>query len=523
MPLAIQLTSTEEERGKILDQSIRFGVILGLLLIKTKEEDLKYLEKLPDTLINMDLDFAGMGLIYRLGGKENLPEDLVKYLRTEDPDTFFSSWIDQPAQQELPDHPNYYLSEQVQLSSHTLGCDFVVNTSNKSPDIEIAEYIIAAIESFLSTAMKLNAAPRDSQVIVNISRDKSLKTDLSYEIDMKGKIIINVKCGDFNPHSLSAKEQERISSKVSDIVLNLIARSIMFADPNADLKKLFKDQEVGSRAFVFSSPLIRLGNVVGYDHKRSISKWIDESKKEYKYVSGKFPLTLLSKEQKKSSSPPSPDSEESLSHADLQSNSIIRIHLWNEAKWKGAFYITTEHNPPVMGILFTEEKPAKAIFKDWREIFGKEDKEGVIHIAVARGINADHPAWYRMSVGTKMDTEVPMTGRMVTITRLHTLNAKSTENLDRFMESFKKWGYYLFAPAIFQEGQQEPQVFIDMGIVKHEFDDKNAWEISPNDLNLFALITPDTNPVIPPDVTNPPVLETLKQKKKFEESRNKKG
>ena len=515
VPMAMQLASTDEERGDVLQHSLQFGMILGLLLIKTREENLKAVEKLPDTLNQMDLDFAAMGLVYRLGGKDAIPEDVLKNLGEDDPDTFFGYWLTQPAQEELADYPDYYLSEEVELRSRTLGCEFVVHTKKTSPEIDIAEYIIAALESFLSTAIELDAAPRDSIAIVNISRDDALVTDLAYEINMDGKLTIDVTCGNFNPHSLSKDEQKRLTEKVSDIVLHLIARAIMFADPDVDLKKLFKDEEVNSRAFSFSSPLIRLGNVIGYDHKRAISEWIDEKNKTYPYVPGKFPLTIPPKKVREIP-PLGEEGTEPLTHADLTSNSIIRMHLWDSAGWQGAFYLTAEHRSPVVGILFKDEKAARAIFEDWRAAFGKEDKEDTIHVAVARGVNAAHPAWYTMGVGTKLDPAKPPGGRLMTITRLHTLNPETTENLDRFMASFKEWGIYLFAPAIMREGKPYPDVLFDVGIAKHEFTDRNAWEIGPNDFDV-ALVTPDADPVIPPEVSDAPVLETLKKKKEMQE------
>lgn len=520
VPMAMHLASTDEERGEVLDDSFHFGMVLGLLLIKTREEDLKALEKLPDTLNAIDLDFAGMGLIYRMGGKEAVPPSFLEYLGEEDPDTFFSHWLNQPAHEELPDYPEYYLSDDVQLRSRTLGCEFVVNTKKTSPEIDIAEYIIAALESFLATAIELNAIPRDSMAIVNVSRDEALGADLAYKINTDGKLTIDVTCGNFNPNSLTKDEQLKISEKVSEIVLHLIARAVMFADGEKDLEKLFRDEEVGSRAFSFSSPLIRLGNVIGHNHKRSIAAWIEESSTAYAYVPGKFPLTIPPKAPR-TVPPPGTEGDEPITHADLSSNSVIRINLWDAAGWQGALYMTTEERPPLIGLLFKDEKSARAIFQDWKETFGEEDKDDIINIAVARGTDAAHPAWYTMGVGTKIDKTKPLSGKVMTITRLHNLMPETTANLDRFVASFNKWGYYLLAPAVVREGRDVPEVLIEAGIVKHEFTDRNAWEIGPDDFDT-VLVDPDANPVIPPGVTDAPVLEALKRKAKFRKGGNKK-
>jgi len=518
LPMAMNLANTEDEKEEVLQRSFYFGAILGLLMIKTREEDLKSLEKLPDTLIKMDLDFAGLGLAYRLGGKEGLPESYYEMLH-EDPDTFFGYWLTQPAQEKLPDYPDYYLPEDVQLHSHTLGCEFLVNTKKVSPEIEIAEYIIAALESFLATAIQLDAISRDSIAIINVSRDEALGTDVAYNINMDGKLRIDVTCGAFNPHNLSKQEQARIVSKVSEIVLSIVARAIMFKNLEGDLTKLMRDEEVGSRAFNFSSPLIRLGNVFGNSHKRSISGWIDTENKTYQYIPGKFSLVIPQRAPRKNASTLEFSEKQNLTHKDLSVNSVIRMHLWETAGWQGAFYSTSEMGPPIIGLMFNDEKPARAIFKDWRETFGRDDKEDIIHLAIAKGIDAEHPGWYRIGISTKIDLTKPSDGFVMNVIRRHTLTPETTENLDRFIASFKKWGYYLLAPTIVRKGQDIPDVLVDEGIVKHECMKKNAWEVGPNDIDSGLIMAEDVNPVIPDGISNPPILELLKRMKSVPEDK----
>ena len=72
--LSAQLLNTDEQKSKLLNDDIFFGSLMGLLLIKTPDEQLKMLEKLPDMLLQMDMDFAALGLMYRLGGKELVPD-----------------------------------------------------------------------------------------------------------------------------------------------------------------------------------------------------------------------------------------------------------------------------------------------------------------------------------------------------------------------------------------------------------------------------------------------------------------
>ncbi len=510
--LSAQLLKTDEQKSKLLNDDLFFGSLMGLLVIKTLDEQLKILEKLPDTLMQMDLDFAAFGLLYRLGGKDMVPDSFKEKMPPDEVDEFFNSYLSQPAQENLPSAPEYYIGEVVELRSSVLGCEYIIKAPNGSPEIEIGEYVLAALESFLSTTLEMDAASRDSSAYITITRDESLKEEIIYEIQKDGKFGIAITCGSFSPHSLSKEQQEKISSKISEIVLHLIANTVLFKDADVDLLKLFKDEEVNSRAFSFSTPMVTLGNVLGYNPKRSILNWINPEATLYPYTPEKSGKPVKTKEFKKE------ESEEKSSgtpkrHDEIKNVSVIRQHLWDEAGWGGVLYITIPSRPPVMAFLFKNEEKARAIFKDWRGIFGEKDADETIRISMIRGVSEKNPAWYRAVVTTNLDLtkRPPKNQRLITVSRVHTLTPDATTNLDMFSASFKRFGIYLLAPAIIDGTQPQPRVLFDVGIVKTSFNDREAWEIGPNDLDM-AGINDETMPIIPKDKKDAPVLELLKKK-----------
>ena len=107
----------------------------------------------------------------------------------------------------------------------------------------------------------------------------------------------------------------------------------MFKNPDTDLEKLFRDEEVFSRAFNFSSPLVTLGNVLGYDPKRAISRWIDEESKRYVFSPEKSGKPTQPKSVQKDNKKAEPKSDDSLiRHDEIKNVSVIRQHLWDEAR-----------------------------------------------------------------------------------------------------------------------------------------------------------------------------------------------
>ena len=507
--MSLQLAKTEEDKNKILNKDLYFGSILGLLIIKTPDEELKNLEYLPDILFSFDLDFAAYGLIFRLGCIELLPKEFVKDQTHEQLKKFFDSYITQPAQKALPDVPVFYNAKTIQMRSKILGSEFIVEVDNASPEIELGEYFLAALESFLSTSIKI-AVSRESQIYINIKRDDKQDKRLSYELREGSKLGINITSKKFNPHKLSLKDEHEISSFFSEAVLQLIAHSVVFKDTKADLLKLFKDEEVHHRAFGFSGPLVSLGNVLGYKPKRDIRKWLLNKNKKYPYdksKSGTPKKTSVVKTKKKTNF----SDWQQVKHSDIKNVSIIKDHLWNQAGWKGVMYFVPPDRPPILALMFENKSLSEEIFKDWQERFSREDKDEVIRLAMLRGISRKNPSWYRAVIGINFESRKLKTDRLITTSRVHTMNPESTKNLDGFVESYRKFGIYLLAPAHTDPSKEFPDINVKLGIVKRKFEDRNVWELGLNDPDI-AGVTEEDDIIIPEGVTNAPVLELLKWK-----------
>ncbi len=507
--MSLQLAKTDEEKKNILDKDLYYGSILGLLIIKTPDNELKNLERLPDLLFRFDLDFAAFGLIYRLGCTELLPKEFVKDQTSEQLSKFFDSYMTQPAQEALPEVPVFYNTKTIQMRSRILGAEFIVEVDNSSPEIELGEYFLAALESFLSTSIQ-TAVSRDSRIYIKIKRDDKQKKRLSCKIREDSELGITIASKKFNPHKLSMKDQHEISKFFSDAVLQLIAHSVVFRDAKTDLLKLFKDEEVQHRAFGFSSPLVTLGNVLGYNPKRDISGWISSENNKYPYSKSKSntPQKPNSTNIKKPSNDPN---KQQVKHSDIENISIIKAHLWDQAAWKGVMYYVPPDRPPILALMFENKSASEKIFMDWQKRFSREDKDEIIRLAMLRGVSKKNPSWYRAVIGTNFESIKLKTDRLIIMSRIHTMNPESTKNLDGFVESYKKFGVYLLAPAHIDPSKDFPDINVKLGIVKRKFEDRNAWEVGLNDPDSGGITNKD-NIIIPKEVKNPPVLDLFKWK-----------
>lgn len=509
-----QFIKSKEEANKLLNDDIHYGGLLGLLLIKTSDSELPNLELLPDTLLSMDLDFAAYALVYRLGTKDMLAKIMPENMKGADLEDFFDSYLIQPAQKDLPQNPLFYSEKEVILQSSVLGTTFNVKTENYSPNIEIAEYILASLEGFLATAVELGSVGSKSSVDINITKDSSKGIHVSYDVEKNGPLTFNIICGNFNPHSLTKPEQESIYSDVYKVVIDIIGHTVWFKDTGADLEKLFRDEDVGVRAFTFSSPLVVQGNVLGYNPKRDIKEWLIEENTRYKYneaESGKPKLDLLKSTKNEDSEDEA--NKNLLRHNQIKNISIIEDHIWDGAGWEGVAYLVHPEQPPIVALMFTNEEKAKAIFNNWINLFGREDKDDNIRVSVIQGFSKANPLWYKFVVSRNLpDPKISKEKHILNAGRTHNMTPQSLNNLNGFIEAFNRWGFYLFTPSFIKDKTTfPPEIFIDHGIVKNSFINKHAWEIGPADPEIIGLRPEDNDPVIPTGVINPPILETIKK------------
>src|SRR5260370_29335784 len=75
------------------------------------------------------------------------------------------------------------------------------------------------------------------------------------------------------------------------------------------------------------------------------------------------------------------------SHRDIRVSSIIDVHAWDKARWRGCGYLQLRSSSvPYLALLFEEAEPARKIFERWLARFGKHDEQEVIGISIIRDL-----------------------------------------------------------------------------------------------------------------------------------------
>ena len=337
---------------------------------------------------------------------------------------------------------------------------------------------------------------------------------------------------------MSLEAQGEIKERLIELLATIIARMVMIEDPDRLLEKLFGEELALDRSIGFTGSFVTVGNVLGYAPKTRISSWSDPQAREYPLRRFKaWDADDAHAERQPDSGAersvftpgegePPPDllDQSRTKHTQIQTVSLIRETLWDDAKWCGTAFLVSpdKSSPPVLAPMFEGREAAKQIFAQWRSELGIRDEEEQLRIAIVRGIDKAKPYSYRVIIGSNPNIGFsrPDVRYAVFVNRINTMEPVSALNLERFLRSYESLGGYFFVPAVAKDEISELEVIWDHYLIKCELHVREAWEIGRHDLDSAA-IHEDDAPIIPAGQQNPPVLELLRWKRELLSSSNK--
>ena len=243
--------------------------------------------------------------------------------------------------------------------------------------------------------------------------------------------------------------------------------------------------------------------------------WIDVSKFREFPCKREKPPVFEKKEFKNTHSQEKAINIENVRHDKRKIYSVVNIQLWDKAQWKGIGFML--HPSYGLGLLigFNEGDAGRKIFDEWIECFGNEDQQEEISIVITKGVNREHPHWYRVIISSNVDGEIDDSSenRMLqVVSRIHEMNPENSNNLDNFMKVYSQLNKYKLYPARIDDDGRNIEPFLDKGILKKKITVRDAWEIGENDFEA-VVIKENDNPIIPDHVEDAPVLKVLNKKR----------
>lgn len=539
--IAQVLEFDEEAQERFLKERETQDQVLGILFLKTDFKDLHCLESIPEILEKLGLNHSFIASLYALGHEDALRSE--GWIPQEENESrvreLFDAWITQPASHDLLEVPEFLAGDKVELVSQVLGCNIVAETPTNNRSLFISESILAAFEAFFATSLDSELIPHQPNIRFQILPSNSVADVIDFQIQKENptnlETLIKVQ------HSVSESyiadiNSEKLNKKLTELVIQLVFHIAFVSDPEQYFDRLLREESAFSRAFGFANVATAIWNILGKTPKIRLTDW------QLNNTENKFPLrrtvvwnngstqrasverttqtTSVKLKLRQGEIPPDLRSIDHLKHRDRKVYSLLDIPLWNKANWKGTgvvFVPPSKQSPSLLALalLFQNRDACKQIFSQWNHELGDKDMEERIRVSIITGIDSDNPAAYRVVIGVNPDwIKASDNSQFIMTYRINTMDPKDSKNLNQFVDSFKKLGFYILIPGYVSQDLASTEVFWELGILKRQVFIRPAWQVGEHDFDLCG-IQPDDKIILPKDVEDPPIMRALAQIRKM--------
>jgi len=393
---------------------------------------------------------------------------------------------------------NISTNGRAELQTTVNNCTLHINYENNCQNQIVAEIFLGAIESMLATMEIFEVLTITPEVYIQITgtEGKSVLKQLTKSNEYQ--LCINTNYSD-----------KDLWECISMFIASFFIRNSMSKE---DLEIMLQSKHDGEKLMDRVSNLLQIkqaiSNILGNTFKNKIEDWQKGSDKMY-------PLNRDSFEYK----PQFYRNEKQQNLSFHRTNTDMSI--WEGADWKGCGFVFDRHEtkPPIFGLAFENIDRGKQIITEWGLKLEKGERSVIIYLI--RGIDKQHPTWYRVCVSPDVKIDNSKEGRhFASMCRNHTMTPSDNWNIDTFEQLFKRFGgCWLSAFQIVRKKIIiKPEDFKDaFKFTNVEF--RNAWEIGLNDAAIAAM-GPDDEPFIPEDKKNTaPVVEVMARIREFKSRR----
>lgn len=486
-----RLPLTEESKAKVSEDIRELDYAFGSLLLNLAQEDLRRLEELPDILEGLGLFTARTSLLYALGYEALLRED--GSLPKEETDDAVKRLLSILKSQPIADglHGPLMLNDNrpQSLATTILGMKIEVEIDG-SNSILISQTILGSLEAFFATVINLDIAPHTERFRIVVTRtaegqSPKVQTD---QLDMISAVEW--------PEGLSVTQfdqQSRVHKFLCELAGHVMGATCSLRDSRALLDKLFTDEAVLQRITMIAVASNSFSRVTGKTLLQ-LSEWKEGVRRSYPFRGAKVELPRITfphaERNADENDRPVEDAFEVSSHRGMRVSSVIDVHAWDKAIWRGCGYLSYgAAQEPCMAFLFENAVAACKIFERLRARFGDADVNEEMIISIVRQLPNSHPHHYCVQIASKGGAGGAAARKPVMIaTRSMTMTPNDGKYLEMFLAEYKRHGAFQLLPAALPKAASaQPEFFIDLAIRKKMLTAKSAAEVSENDIESLAL------------------------------------
>lgn len=465
----------------------------GSQVLNFTPKELEQADRLPYVLSRWQFAHSRTALLYALGYETELRKDgwIPNEETPEKVAELFAMSATQQTPEDLPRPAIFNEPEPQTYLTKVLGIQVQVHHQGSETSILAAEAVIGSVEALFATGHDLNALPHTESFALSIEEVANL-AEPAFTIHEE-QMTATVRWPE-NKLPAAYEHQVEVQNMLIHLSASIFAATCFVRDMAATLERFFADEAVLDRFAM----VVAVGNSrrrAFNDSVGRVSRWTRDADTAYAIQASRPAIVRrnldIASIEDESDTPSACDGGHRTlptDHRDISVRSLIDMGLWNRAGWTGTAFTWEPNAPPHLALVFTNAEAARKIFERWRERFGAVDKDNDIYVAVVRGISADMPSHYRVIITSRIRTDVEPDRRqhLLILSRIQTMQAASDANLNRFLEAYKRAGEYLLIPSVLN-GNQRPQLFVDLAVTKSALTVKMASDVRENDIEVIAL------------------------------------
>jgi hypothetical protein len=486
------LPLTEDTKAKVSEDIDELDLALGSLFLNLDETDLGKLENVPDVLGGFSLFTARSSLLYILGHSDTLRAEgsLPATESDEEVNRLFSMLASRPVAHNLRGPITLNADGPQTLNTIILGMTVEISFESSLQSILVAEAVLGSLEAFFATTIEHRVVPHTEKLRINLIESDEVSQP-SFDINTMDMAAVLIW-----PRALSLTSYEQqgdVIKFLAEVSGHVLATSCVIEDKKTVLQKLFVDEEVQYSMTMVAFTSNSYHRVASKRVSR-IDDWQEAVKKSYELRTIRPTLTLIKLKDEdsleandgedRSEKPP-----ELKDHRALSVRSVIDVHAWSQARWKGTAYPQfSPSQPPSIAFLFENKDGGRKIFERWRERFGPQDENEEISLSIIRQLpqqNKHHYCILITSKNSEADSIKPSQIISMAI-QFNVMKPDSDVNLERFLESYHHFGAFYLLPAL-QNDTGTPELLFDLAILKRDLTVKLAESVGEHDIESMIL------------------------------------
>jgi hypothetical protein len=478
------LPLSDESREKVTTDIRELDAALGCLLLNLNEADLSRLEGVPDILEALGLYMARIALLFSLGHSDVLRKDgsLPNLETDERVQELLAMLKSQPLADQLRGPLLLNGAGPQTLRTTLLGMTVEVEIAENGL-VPLAEGILASLEAFFATLADKEVAPHAEayRITVEVSGDLQVPTIETSELDLTTKVLW--------PSGLQLvrlDHQSAVHRFYCELASHVFGAACWVKEPQTIMADLVSAQAVSQRITMITTAPTSYNRLTSRSFSQ-LSDWQGHVQETYPLREQKTILPMVPSQRTNASVVGDGEYGDNVSHSDMRVRSVVDVHAWDKARWRGCGYLHMGlDQPPAIALLFESEEAAQKIFERWRSRFGANDTKDEIGISIIRALPGAPLHHYCVQIAPGMASFLGcMRGPVAISARSMTMEPADGRNLEMFLAGFQRFGMYDLIPAVI--GAAEPNFMFGLAIRKRLMSVKVASEISANDIEYMAL------------------------------------